>query len=74
MLVGTNADGWRNGIWIPQNQLVQNLHLQPTLSHDIFAYHEPIEKLVSKKYNKKDNYNEIDFTGASWNSVTKLWW
>jgi hypothetical protein len=25
---------------------------------------EPSEKLVSEKYNKKDNYNETDFTGA----------
>jgi hypothetical protein len=26
---------------------------------------EPIEKLVSEKYNKKDNYTETNFTGAS---------
>jgi hypothetical protein len=31
----------------------------------MFAYHEPIEKLVSEKYNKKDNYNETNFTRAS---------
>jgi hypothetical protein len=28
----------------------------------MFAYHEPIEKPVNDKYNKKDNYNETNFT------------